>query len=327
MSENPFGISEKVREALQKESEKIMYYPSSDYMELKQKLARRLQLPVECLYIGNGLDEVILALSLALDLQNKKVLIPENTFMGYYFSAVIVKGNIKQLPLKDYSTDIDLMISEANESVGAIFICNPHNPFGTIISKDEIRRLLTVCEAHGIYLIVDEAYIEYLENIYEFDVVNWISSSKYLIVLRTFSKAYGLAGLRCGYACADNEVIKYLLKIEAALPFRTNRFAEAAALAALSDEQHLKMVREKNKRNKEWLEDKLEQKKLKFISSYTNFVTIFVENSISVTNTLLERYNIRVKDLASMGLNGWIRISIGTEEQLDKLWGALIEII
>ena len=327
LSENNYVMSENVYNEILEEIGKINYYPDPQCETLTRSLARKLSLKKEQIHIGNGLDEVILTIMLGLNIYRGRIMIPQHTFLGYFFSSKIIQGDIVQIPLKNFCVDIEFMEEQIDSSYDMIFLCNPHNPFGTVRRKQELYNIIKKCNLLNVYVVVDEAYIEFLLDSIEVDVTNWINEFDNLIVLRTFSKAYGLAGLRCGYACASEKIIKEMRTIHNALPFRVNRIVQRAAIAALKDEQHLRYIVSKNYEDMNWLKTQLNDIGVKYVDSKTNFVSFYLENASEFTKILQCKHNIMVKNLDSMRLCNWVRISSASREKFNVFLQELRRIV
>ena len=318
LCENKLPISQKVNDTMMQELNKINLYPDTQHSKLKILIAKHNCINSENVYIGNGSDEVILSVMLGLGIIEKKVIISSKSFMGYYFSSKLLKNEILIVDLKDCQIDVDTYIEKINitNCVVAAFICNPHNPFGTFIKYEELLKLIYACEAKGVYIVVDEAYVDFSDEYIE--VISLIQKLKYLIVIKTFSKAYGLAGVRCGYACADKYIIDKLNNVKNALPYSVNRFALKAAEASMQDEKFLKRTVENNACTRLWFEMQLKEIGAQFIKSCTNFATIRVNDNQAVID-YFNRNLISVKDLSLMGVYDFVRITIGTKEDMKNV--------
>ena len=326
LSENHNLPSKKIIEEIQKESKNINLYPDTDCIDLRNAIARCVKLNEKQIYIGNGLDEVILSIYLGLGIIRKKVIVSEHTFMGYFHCASLLQNEIIEIPNKNHYVNIDSIIKVVqNTNAPLVFICNPHNPLGTVIEKNKIYELARICKQIGTYLVIDEAYIEYIDK--EFDVTKDIDEYNTLIVLRTLSKAYGLAGLRCGYACADEDVIMKMEVVKKALPFSVNRIAQKAVVCALSDGERVQEIQRINLENLQWTKEKLKELGIIFTDSQTNFISIYYKETVRIISFLENKYHILVKDLSSMGMKNWIRISIGSREQMKLFIEAMGECV
>lgn len=316
LSENIFGFSDVIRETLKKEIQLINLYPDTKCTELTEAISKYFGVAPGQISIGNGLDEIIL--SVAISKKYKSVLIPEHCFMGYFYSSEIAGSEIHLLQLENYKVPLEKMYGEL-DNVNAIYLCNPQNPFGTVLKYDEIEDLIRRCEEKNVDLILDEAYMDFAEGDGVSSALKLINKYKNLYVLRTFSKAYSLAGLRCGFLVSAEENIADLAEVKKALPFNVNRLAQKAACCALSDDSWVKKNVETCRHNRDLFMKKLKANDIFFVESKTNFVTIYIENADEVCQSLCSDYHIMVKNLRSMGLENYLRIGIGTEEQMDHV--------
>lgn len=324
LSENMFGFPERVIDALSSELEKINLYPDTECKELTECISNYYRVDGRQIYVGNGLDEIIFTIAIAK--KYKKVLIPEYSFMGYHFSTKLARTEIENIKLDNYKislADIDKKI----DSTDAIYICNPQNPFGTVLEKQFMIELIEKCEKMNVDLIVDEAYIDFVENDKVCSVIHMVDKYNCLYVLRTFSKAYSLTGLRCGFFVSKEQNMADIFQVRDALPFSVNRFAQKAVCCALEDDQWMHDNVSKCKKNRRIFMDKLSELNISFIESETNFVTLYNENADEICKKLFEKYKIKVKYLAAMGLPKYLRIGIGTEEQMNKVIEVLKEMI
>lgn len=317
LSENVNTIPKTILEGISEDIDIINYYPDPDGHELKQAIAKHNKIHENNVFIGNGSDEVILATLIGLGIINQKVAVPCKTFMGYYFSGIFLKNEIIEINLKDYGINIDTCYTIVkSEQIAAIFICNPHNPFGTLIPRSDLLQLVRLCEERGVYCVIDEAYIEFVSQ--DFDLTQYVNDFNYLIVIRTFSKAYGLAGIRCGYACSSPTVISKMHSVKKILPFSVNRIALKAATLMLNDQNFLNATIQNNNSVKTWFEKQLDSLGVEYVKSNTNFISICVVDSKRVVSLFYDN-SILVKDLRSMGIYDFVRITIGTKHDMEQV--------
>lgn len=328
LSENHNWFSKEIVDELRDAMEFVNMYPEPGCLELRNELAKIYGLSEKNYYVGNGLDEIILSVLLGLNVIGKKIMVSKNTFKGYYYSAKLLNNLIVEIQNKDFRVDVDTMLERVFlEHVDLVYLCNPHNPLGTIVKKEKVLELATACKNVGTYLAVDEAYLEFLEETSDVDVMDVVKENDMLMVLRTFSKAYGLAGLRCGFVFAQENITKKLYSVKEALPFSVNSFAQRAAIVALRDKDRLNRICGLNKDNLQWTESKLAELGIPFIKSFTNFVSIKMESPNAFCEYLRKKYSIYIKNLDSMGMAGWLRISIGTREQMELIIHAITEYV
>jgi histidinol-phosphate aminotransferase len=318
-SESPHVISKKARGIIIDELEKLNLYPDTNYKKIINSISLLHKIEKDNIYVGNGLDEVILSILIGLNIQNSVIVVPSLSFKGYENSGVLLNNKIVYAPLTVFEIDLAYIKKITSDGIKIIFICNPQNPFGTLISKKDFIDLLEETRKKGIYIVVDEAYMEFVENKNrrKFELVNDVNKYNNLIVLRTFSKAYALAGLRIGYAVANRDIIALLNRVTYALPFRVNRLAETLASQIIDEKVRYWNFCSQSNQIRDWFCEQLIKIGICFVKSKTNFVSIYMVQADKCIAFLKQRYKIHVKNLASLGLVNWIRISIGTRQQME----------
>ncbi|MBN2983978.1 histidinol-phosphate transaminase [Cohnella algarum] len=315
LSENPYRCSPKAFEALYSEIANVHCYPDADYLELRTEIANRYRLDPEAVFLGNGTDELIFLTALLANRERPNVVTTEKTFGGYKYSAILANRSLVECPIDERT--VRSLCESVDEHTAMVFLCNPHNPSGTFIPPGDLWPLAEACERYGALLVLDEAYIEYTEK--EQASAEIVKRHDNALILRTFSKAYGLAGLRCGYALSNNRNLKAIQSSRNALPYNLNRLASAAALAAFRDREHLKHVVRRNDEIKQWFCTALEELGIPYIPSSANFVTIRMENSADFVERMYRQFKIAIRDLSGFGYRNHIRISFGTREQMNRV--------
>ncbi|MEM2875070.1 MAG: histidinol-phosphate transaminase [Candidatus Hadarchaeales archaeon] len=316
-NENPYGPSPRAIAALRKEMRRIGTYPDPDSKELKREISAYVGVDERCIVLGNGSDELMdLACRAFLD-PGDKVLISIPTFAMYEISCRANGGEPEFFVLPGFTWQVEAMKKKL-EGVKAAFIGRPNNPTGNMLSVAEVEELLKT----GRLLIVDEAYVEFDGE----SVVPLVGRYKNLLVLRTLSKAFGLAGLRVGYAVGDPELIEAINVIRA--PFNLNRMAQAAAAEALRDRKYLKYVVTKIKMGREWLKKELEGMGFTVLQSRGNFLMVNAQASGMDGRELcsyLAGRGIMIRELADFKGAGpeWVRITVGTPRQNSALVSAI----
>lgn len=311
-NENPLGASPLAIKAIRDNLEKISYYPDANNYDLKQALSKKYNVNTSKIIIGNGSDEIQLLLAKAFLNDNSEVIIPKYSFANYKIISNAQKAKILEANLNNkFYTDIDNILKNISKNTKIIFLANPGNPISTYIESNEILKLLDNIDKN-ILVLLDEAYYEYRLEFDGFDTSMLLDLYPNLIITRTFSKGYGLAGIRVGYGFANDDIINLLHQIK--LPFNVNKLASVAAVAALSDFEHLQNTLELNKKEKINMQNIFKNKNIEFINSYTNFLTIKVANSLTIYENLLNK-GIIVRPLNNYGLNDYLRITIGNESQ------------
>jgi histidinol-phosphate aminotransferase len=307
-NENPLGPSPAALAAMKQASRQMHLYPDGNAFYFKQKLAAQLQVDPANLILGNGSNDIIEFLGHALMGPGDDVIVSQYCFAIYPIVARLLGANVITVPAKDHGHDLPAMGSAITEKTKVIFVANPNNPTGTLASPDDVRRLIEATPAH-VVLVMDEAYIEFLEE--PLDLIPQIRSKEKpnLILMRTFSKIHGLAGLRLGYGIGHPEFIAGLEKIRQ--PFNINSLAQAAGLAALDDVEYVRKTRENNFQGRKFLENAFTQMGLPFVPSFANFVLVRVGQGQFVFEEM-QKHGVITRPMGGYQLPEWIRISVGT---------------
>ncbi|NLZ39089.1 MAG: histidinol-phosphate transaminase [Firmicutes bacterium] len=319
-NENPLGPSPAVVQVLQKMAGSVSVYPDANCYYLKEALAERLGVLPDNLIIGNGSDEIIKMLAEAFLNVGEEAIVADPTFSEYDFAVKIMGGCTVVVPTKEYKHDLPAMADAITEKTKLIFICNPNNPTGTIVRQAEVEAFLQRVPEHVI-VIFDEAYYEYVTDEAYPNTLAYVQEGRNVIVLRTFSKIYGLAGLRIGYGIASPALIGMLNRVKE--PFNVNMLAQAAALAALSDTEHLRRSREINEEGKAYLYNEFNRLGLLFITTHANFIWVRIKADCQKVFAKLLRQGVIVRTGDIFGSPDVLRITIGTKEQNKRLVDAL----
>lgn len=314
-NENPKCINlrqKKVKKALKN----LNYYPDNDCTMLSKELENRLRLTKENFLFGNGSSEIISLIIKAFINPKDKVITPFPTFMPYITESKIAQADIEYISLtKDYKIDLDEMLNKIDNKTKIIFVVNPHNPTGTIISENEFESFLKKVPKN-ILVVLDEAYIEYINENRKMNIKKLINKYKNLCAIRTFSKAYGLAGLRIGYLIANENIIDIIKKVK--LPVNISCIAEYIATETLKNDKYLTTTINKNNKIKEYLYKNLKELNIPYIESETNFVMIDFGNiAEKIKNVLIE--NGIVVNGNFHGMENFLRITIGNKNDIKKL--------
>ncbi len=320
-NENPLGPSPKAVVAMRSALESAQLYPDGGGFYLRGAIARHLGLTREHIILGNGSNEVIEFIAHAFLNRGDDVVIPEYAFICYKLIARLFDARVIETPTTNFESDLSAMINAITPKTKIIFLANPNNPTGSLISQEKIDNFLARVP-RDIVTVVDEAYFEFLDN--PPDTIRHIREGKNVIVLRTFSKIHGLASLRVGYGIAQPDLMAVLQKTRQ--PFNVNGVAQSAALAALDDGDYLCKTKRIVDDGRAYLENEFHAMKLKFNPSAGNFVFVNVGDGPAVFKKLLAM-KIIVRPLRGYGLQKWIRITVGTMEQNEKCIAALKRIL
>lgn len=318
-NENPLGPSPKARQAMMESIATAHLYPDGNAFYLKQRLCQKLDLNPENIILGNGSNEIIEFTGHALMSPETEVVFSEYSFAIYPIVTHMFGARPVQVPARQFGHDLPAMLSRVTDRTSVVFVANPNNPTGTLAPRADVVQLINEIPDHTL-LVMDEAYYEYLKN--PVDLLPLIRRGDHpnLLLMRTFSKIYGLAGLRIGYGIGHPDVISRLEKVRQ--PFNTNALAQAAALAALDDNEHLRLSKSVNEMGLEQFELALRKLEIPFVPSYANFILVQVGDGKKVFEDL-QKMGIITRPMAGYGLKEWLRISIGTREQNTRCIEAL----
>lgn len=314
-NENPLGPGKAAIEALQKGAAKVHLYPDGNCYYLKKALAQKHGVEADNIIVGNGSDEILKMLGETFLNQGDQCIMADPTFSEYGFVATLMDAESISIPLKDFKHDLARMKERITEKTKLVFICSPNNPTGNIVTKAELDEFFLGLP-DNIIVVLDEAYHEYVESPNYYDSLAYLKAGKRVIILRTFSKIYGLGGLRIGYGIASQEMIDLLNRVRE--PFNVNQLAQVAALAALEDQEHVEKSLEVNREGKEFLSNKFTEMGLFYIPTETNFilVQIGIDSKTFFQEMLKRGIIIRTGDI--FGLPDFIRVTIGTPEQNQR---------
>lgn len=318
-NENPLGPSPAAVAAMEKALQTLHLYPDGNAYYLKQKLAERLGVEPRHLILGNGSNEVIEFVGHALMSPGSEVVVSEFCFAVYPIVTRLFGATLVSVPAVNYGHDLRGMLRAITPRTRVVFVANPNNPTGTLAAREEIVTLLNEVPA-DVLLVMDEAYIEFLDD--AIDLLPFIQRDlkPNLLLMRTFSKIYGLAGLRLGYGIGHPDVIAALEKVRQ--PFNINSLVQAGALAALDDVEHVLRTRANNFQGMRFLEDAFRQLGLSFIPSAANFVLVKVDDGQKVFEEL-QKEGVITRPMGGYRLPEYIRISVGTPQENARCLAAL----
>ncbi len=331
-NENPLGMPASVRQAIAQFLENVSgqalgRYPDPNAFSLKQALAEHYKVPADWLTVGNGSNDLLEIISLAILDEHASCVYSEHAFIVYRLATQARGATHIQVPATNYGHDLQAMFDAIADDTRLVFVANPNNPTGTFHSGEAIRAFVQkvhAAYANRVTVVIDEAYNEYLDPAQRFDSTALVRDFPNVIVVRTFSKAYGLAGLRIGFAIARPELTDYLNRVRQ--PFNANLVAQVAAIAALRDTAFLEKTYELNREGKAWLSAQFTELGLAFVPSYGNFILLHVGDAATVNTALLQR-GVIVRPVIGDGLPEHLRISIGLPEENARFIAALKEVL
>lgn len=323
-NETSVGPSPLAIEAIKKEVENINLYPESSSRLLREKIARKLNFDKEMIIIGNGADNIINLVGMAFINEGDEVITGEITFPAYETITKIMGGKLISVKLENFRFDLEEIIQRINEKTKIIFLCNPNNPTGTIVNKEAVDKFMRQIP-EDIVIVFDEAYYDYVEDRNYPNTLSYVLKKKNVILLRTFSKIAGIAGVRIGYGIAKPELIGYLRQVSS--PFPANRLAQVAAAASLDDEEHRRKVLRSNQEGKRYLYRELKKLGFFYVPTEANFVFIDLEEDAEVIFEKLLKEGVIIRPGKTWGCSNFIRVTIGTRNENRKFIQALKEVL
>ncbi len=323
-NENPFGCSPAVREAVMKEADQLHVYPDGAALEMRELLSSFYRIELNKVIVGNGSDEIIQMIARAFYQPDSETIMADITFPRYKTHAVIEGAKVIEVPLINGKHDLIAMGSHVNDKTSVIWICNPNNPTGTTISEEELTSLLNDIPS-TVLVVIDEAYFEYVTDDSYPNSLTLMEQFPNLLILRTFSKAYGLAGLRVGYGIGNEEVISLLNRVRE--PFNSNRIAQAAVIAALSDQSFIQKCFDSNHENKLYLQQQCKELGLTYFQTEANFILINVKQNATELFGKLLRKGVIVRSGDALGYPEHIRVTIGNRNQCEQFIEELKQIL
>jgi len=319
-NENPFGPAPGVVRAITEAAGEVNRYPDGGCFYLRQALCKKLSISEDNVIFGNGSDEVIVLALRALLRPDEDVIIAHPTFLVYNIAALVEEANVRTVPMKDFKYDLKSMAEAITDRTKIVFIANPDNPTGSYVTKDEMDDFMRKVP-EGVVVFLDEAYYEFAKGGDYPETLELINrDDKNVIITRTFSKAYSLAGLRIGYGLARKGIIEVLNKVRE--PFNVNSLAQVAAIAALKEEEHLNKSVDLVREEKDRFYSQFDEMGLTYIPSRTNFVLVNARrDSREVFDYLLKR-GVIVREMSPWGIDGFIRVNIGLREENEVFFEA-----
>ncbi|MFX3674711.1 MAG: histidinol-phosphate transaminase [Paenisporosarcina sp.] len=323
-NENPLGTSPKVTEFIDNHSLKFERYPDGYSSVLRTALAKHLGVEENQLLFGNGSDEIILIIARALLQPGVNTVMANPTFPQYRHNARIEGAEVREVPLKEGMHDLEEMLNQIDEQTAVVWLCSPNNPTGTLLNQQELNTFIQSVPSN-VLIVLDEAYFEYITEPTYLNPLTYINNYKNVVVLRTFSKAYGIAAFRVGYAIGHADLISNLETLRE--PFNNTSLSQGVAIAALNDQAFIEQCRSGNERGKKQFEEYSSKNQLHLYPSEGNFVLLEVKvNSDDVFERLLKRGYI-IRSGNALGVPNYIRITIGTQNQNHELLDHLTEVL
>jgi len=312
-NENPLGPSPLAIKAVQQAAKEAHIYPDGGGYKLRTAIAQKHELSMDNVVLGNGSNEIIELLCHTFLNRDAELIAAEHAFVVYKLMATLFGANYVEVTDPDFVHDLDGMADAITERTRLVFIANPNNPTGTMVDQAAIDRYMERVPDHVI-TVFDEAYFEFPDS--PPDVLQYVRQGRNVCVLRTFSKIHGLAALRIGYGLAPAHLAGLLQK--ARQPFNTNALAQAGALAALTDDNHVQKTRSINREGLEFLSRAMTERGIEFVPSHANFLLLKCGNGDAVFKAMLKQ-GVIVRAMSGYKLPDWIRVSIGTPEQNKRV--------
>jgi histidinol-phosphate aminotransferase len=322
-NENPLGPSPKALAAIREKLDQLHLYPDGDCFYLRRGVAQKLGVAPENLIFGNGSNEIIELAVRTLMRPGDEAVMAEQAFVVYPLIVQAVGGKKKTVPLRNFTHDLAAIGAAITPATRVVFLANPNNPTGTIFRRDEWERFLGNI-SRELLVIVDEAYFEYVQDPAYPDSLSYYAEDRAILTLRTFSKLYGLAGLRVGYGVGSKQLIDMMHRVRQ--PFNVNAAAQWAALAALEDSDHVERSLEVNREGIEYLQGEFARLKLDFVPSQANFILVRVGNGQEVFKQLLSQ-GVIVRPMGGYQFPEHVRVTVGTMEENRKFVDTLKKVI
>lgn len=323
-NENPLGTSPKALEAMQQALSGTNLYPEGSSRKLRQKVADKFGIHESMVIFSNGADNILLLIAQGFINEGDEVIIGDPTFSVYETATKIMGGHIVKVPLKNLTYDLAAIAEKITDKTKLIFVCNPNNPTGTLVTEEQVARLMEKVPEHCA-VVFDEAYAEFVGDKDYPQTIQYVHGQRNVLIVRTLSKIFGLAGVRVGYAMGPEHMIEVLRKVTE--PFPVNRLAQAGGLAALDDQEFLHKVLEVTAQGKQYLYQEFSKLGLSYAPSHTNFIFVDLGMDSQVVFKKLLEQGIIIRPGNIWDLPTYARITVGTMEQNEKFIKALTEVI
>ncbi len=308
-NENPIGPSPKAVEAMKEAVENVHFYPDGGGWRLRNAIAEKFGLNRENVILGNGSNEIIELIGHAFLNPGDNVIVADHAFVVYKLMATLFGADTIEIPDPGFVHDLDAMAAAITPNTKQIFVANPNNPTGTMVGQEDIERFMDKVPEH-VVVIFDEAYYEFLNE--PPDTLKFVREGRNVVILRTFSKIQGLAGLRIGYGLAPQPIADVLQKCRQ--PFNANAIAQVGALAGLLDEDHQEKTRQLTDEGRTYFQTEFEKMGLEFVPSFANFVLVKVGDGDRIFREMMKQ-GVILRAMRGYKLPDWVRISIGRPDQ------------
>lgn len=324
-NENPLGPSPKGISMMKKYIKNLHRYPEGGCYYLAQKLSQKLNVSPENLVFGNGSNEILELVGRTFYSSGEEILFSQYAFIVYKLVAQSLGAAYKEIPAKGLGHDLDAFGDAVTPKTKIIYLANPNNPTGTMFGKKAFEKFMERVPSDCL-VVLDEAYAEYVDDNADYPSgIRYLKKYKNLIVVRTFSKIYGLAGLRVGYGIMDRELANYMNRVRE--PFNVGTLAQFAALGALDDDEHVNKTKEITKKGLVDFYDAFEKLGLEYEKSYGNFVLLKTPTGGNIFYDALLKEGVIVRPVGGYGLPQYVRVSVGTEKENKKFLKALTKVL
>ncbi len=322
-NENALGPSPKAVQAMREAASKMHLYPDGSSFYIRRKLSRKLGVPMDEILMTHGSNEAIELLGHVFLGAGTNIVMADRAFVVYKLVAATFQAETISVPMKEHTHDLDAMLAAITPATRLVFISNPNNPTGTMVDGKALDRFMKRVPNHVI-VVMDEAYVELLPPKMQPNTLQYVRKGRKICVLRTFSKTYGLAGLRLGYVVAPKEGIELLHRVRQ--PFNVNAMAQYAAVAALDDEEYVQRTRRMMQDGLAYLTAELDKMGVRYIPSVTNFLMVKVSRGREVFEAL-QRKRVIVRPMNSYGMPKYVRVTVGVQKENEHFIRALGEVL
>lgn len=329
-NENPFGPSPLAVEAIQRAAREMNWYPDADSAELRMAIAERHGVPADHVLLAAGSSSLLHMMARTMLAPGLNAVTSECSFISYPLVTQAAGATLVKVPMRDYGYDLDGILAAIDDNTRLVFLANPNNPTGSFAAVAEVERFLDRLPKH-VMVVLDEAYSDFAEVFAaergtEYSRgIEYVREGRNVIVLRTFSKAQGLAGLRLGYGIAHPDLMQYLVRVK--VVFSVSAIAEAAGLAAIRDTEHIQKTLRNNAEGAKYLTTKLTEMGLKVLPTWTNFVYVDVGEDCVAVAKRLQSEGVIIRPLAGWGAKTAIRVTIGKPEENEQFVAAMKKVV